>query len=196
MNQRIFWHIAGRTIAIGIIAGLFFALTGWPAKMMWYRGIFVGGFVSVAISLMGFWAFLTLNFIVRSFLPLRVWIWFQGLLTLLALVDVVYYFPQLIADLPTGLALPPGNYLWFIFGPFGLSIIVALAKARVAGKAAFVPGLFFMYVFTGVEWLPAVFDSHQWSVAGLVWMVLFLCNTYLLLVLGKMTQKNPAYANA
>lgn len=197
LSQRLFWRIAGTSIAIGVSAGLILALAGWPVKMLWYRGMIVGGFVSVAIALMGFWAYLFLNFFVRTFLPLRVWIWFQGLVILLTLIDVVYFFPSLIAQLPTGLSLPPGNYLVFILVPPALSAVVAYLKARATARDAFVPTLFFMYVFTGIEWVPALFNSHAWGVAGLIWMILFLCNTYLIMTLSqaglrRQTAKSPA----
>ncbi len=196
MNQRIFWHLVGRIIAIGVVAGLLLALLGWPAKLVWYRGVIVGGFVSVAIGLMGFWAYLMLNFLVRSFLPLRVWIWFQGMLVVVAVLDVAYYFPQLISSLPTGLTLPPGNYLPFILAPLVLGAVVAFFKARLSGKNAFVPALFFMYVFTGVEWVPALINAKEWGPAGLIWVILFLCNTYLILVLGRIGSRQPAAISA
>lgn len=192
MSQRLFWRIAGTSMTIGVTAGLVLALAGWPVKMLWYRGMIVGGFVSVAIALMGFWAYLFLNFLVRTFLPLRVWIWFQGLVVLLTLIDVVYFFPSLIAQLPTGLSLPPGNYLVFILVPPVLSAAVAWWKARATTRGAFVPTLFFMYVFTGIEWVPAVFNSHAWGIAGLVWIILFLCNTYLILTLSRANERRHA----
>lgn len=192
MNQTLFWRLAGRTILIGVFMGLLLAVIGWPAKLIWYRGIMVGGSVSVEIGLMGFWAFLTLNFLVRTFLPLRVWIWFQGLLVLLTVLDISYYFPALIQDLPTGLSLPPGNYLLFIILPLLFAGAVAWVKARRTTREAFVPALFFMYVFTGLEWILALFNAKQWGVAGFVWIVLFCCNTYLVLTLGQKVPPTPS----
>ncbi|MCY0900999.1 MAG: KinB-signaling pathway activation protein [Firmicutes bacterium] len=185
MNQTLFWRIAGRTILIGVFAGLALTVVGWPARLIWYRGMMVGGSVSVEIGLMGFWAFLTLNFLVRTFLPLRVWIWFQGVLVVLTVLDISYYFPALIQDLPTGLSLPPGNYLWVILIPLVLASVVAVYKARRTTRQAFIPALFFMYVFTGLEWILALLNAKQWGVAGFVWIVLFLCNAYLVMALGQ-----------
>lgn len=189
MSIRLFAKLIGLTILIGIALGLTFALIGWPAPMIWYRGMIVGGFVSVAVALMGFWAYLTLNFIVQSFLPPRVWMWFQGILVILAVVDVVYFFPELIANLPTGLTLPPGNYLMQLLLPFVLALIVALVKSYTTNWRAFIPAVFFMYVFTGIEWVPALFNSHNWALAELIWMILFVCNIFLILMLGRMGKK-------
>ncbi len=193
MNIKMLSKLVGQTILIGVVLGLIFALIGWPAKMLWYRGMIVGGFVSVAVALMGFWAYLTLNFIMQTLMPPRVWMWFQALIVVVAVVDVVYFFPQLITNLPTGLSLPPGNYLWQILLPLGLAFVVALVKIRMTNRAAFIPAIFFMYVFTGVEWMPALFLAHVWRLAGLVWMILFVCNIFLILILGKLARK-PSHA--
>ena len=189
MNIKMFAKLTGQTILIGVVLGLIFALIGWPAKMLWYRGMIVGGFVSVAVALMGFWAYLTLNFIMQSLMPPRVWVWFQAILVILAVVDVVYFFPELVSNLPTGLSLPPGNYLWQLLLPLGLALIVAIAKMRLTNRSAFVPAIFYMYVFTGVEWIPALFNARAWRPAELIWMILFVCNTFLILILGKLTRK-------
>lgn len=189
MNIKMFAKLTGQTILIGVVLGLIFALIGWPAKMLWYRGMIVGGFVSVAVALMGFWAYLTLNFIMQSLMPPRVWVWFQAILVVLAVVDVVYFFPELVSNLPTGLTLPPGNYLWELLLPFVLAIIVALFKIRLTNRNAFIPAIFYMYVFTGIEWIPALFNARAWRPAELIWMILFVCNTFLILILGKLTRK-------
>ncbi len=193
MNIKMFAKLTGQTILIGVVLGLIFALIGWPAKMLWYRGMIVGGFVSVAVALMGFWAYLTLNFIMQSLMPPRVWVWFQAILVILAVVDVVYFFPELVSNLPTGLSLPPGNYLWQLLLPLGLALIVAVAKMRLTNRSAFIPAIFYMYVFTGVEWIPALFNARAWRPAELIWMILFVCNTFLILILGKLTRK-PSHA--
>ncbi len=193
MNIKMFAKLTGQTILIGVVLGLIFALIGWPAKMLWYRGMIVGGFVSVAVALMGFWAYLTLNFIMQSLMPPRVWVWFQAILVILAVVDVVYFFPELVSNLPTGLTLPPGNYLWQLLLPLGLALIVAVAKMRLTNRSAFIPAVFYMYVFTGVEWIPALFNARAWRPAELIWMILFVCNTFLILILGKLTRK-PSHA--
>ena len=193
MNIKMFAKLTGQTILIGVVLGLIFALIGWPAKMLWYRGMIVGGFVSVAVALMGFWAYLTLNFIMQSLMPPRVWVWFQAILVILAVVDVIYFFPELVSNLPTGLSLPPGNYLWQLLLPLGLALIVAVAKMRLTNRSAFIPAIFYMYVFTGVEWIPALFNARAWRPAELIWMVLFVCNTFLILILGKLTRK-PSHA--
>lgn len=189
MSIKMVSKLIGQTVLIGIVLGLIFALIGWPAKMLWYRGMIVGGFVSVAVALMGFWAYLTLNYIMKTLMPPRVWTWFQAVLIVLAVVDVVYFFPQLVANLPTGLTLPPGNYLVQLLLPLVLALLVAAVKIRITSKTAFIPAVFFMYVFTGVEWIPALFNAHAWPPAELIWMVLFVCNTFLILVLGKYTKK-------
>ena len=193
MNIKMFAKLTVQTILIGVVLGLIFALIGWPAKMLWYRGMIVGGFVSVAVALMGFWAYLTLNFIMQSLMPPRVWVWFQAILVILAVVDVVYFFPELVSNLPTGLSLPPGNYLWQLLLPLGLALIVAVAKMRLTNRSAFIPAIFYMYVFTGVEWIPALFNARAWRPAELIWMILFVCNTFLILILGKLTRK-PSHA--
>ena len=193
MNIKMFAKLTGQTILIGVVLGLIFALIGWPAKMLWYRGMIVGGFVSVAVALMGFWAYLTLNFIMQSLMPPRVWVWFQAILVILAVVDVIYFFPELVSNLPTGLTLPPGNYLWQLLLPLGLALIVAVAKMRLTNRSAFIPAVFYMYVFTGVEWIPALFNARAWRPAELIWMILFVCNTFLILILGKLTRK-PSHA--
>ncbi len=185
MNQAMFWKIAGWVIVIGVIAGFVLALVGWPAAIPWYMGMMVGAFVAAAGGLMGLWAFLVLNYIVRSFLPWRVWMWFQGVVVLVGLIDVMYFFPQVAANLPSGLALAPGNYLGYLLLPIVYAVSVAIIKSVSTTWEAFLPSIFYMSIFTAIEWMPAVANARQWSVAGLIWIILSICNTYLLFVMGK-----------
>jgi KinB signaling pathway activation protein len=170
------------TVAVGISIGILNAITGIFGNIRLFFGVEVGGFVA-ATSLMGFWAYLMLNFTVRNFLPWRYWIWVQILLVGLVFYDMVY-FRYLQFSGGRGSLLP---YVVFATIPLLWAILVAFMKTRVSGTRSFVPTVFFMYCFTILEWFVAL-KSGIPSVTHIIGTILMGCNAYVILLLGKMVK--------
>lgn len=143
------------------------------------------GFVFSLISQMGFFAYLTINqfglSMFRSF-----WAPLQVLLILFTLFDLVYFRYQ-AAEGGTSIYL----FLLVAVALFVYGWIISGIKAKETNRKAFIPALFFMIVITSIEWVPGLRASGS-DYAWLMIVPLLLCNTYQLLILHRMNDKNSA----
>ncbi|MBX6394224.1 MAG: KinB-signaling pathway activation protein [Alicyclobacillaceae bacterium] len=176
MNLQKLLFLIGTTVALGVVAGSV-AAVGTGIDVL--HGAIAGGFVS-ATSLMGFWAYLTLNFIVRGFLPVAFWNAVQLFLVAVVAVDMVCA-RYLAADGAGGW----WPYVRFTLFPFGWALLAALLRTTLSGIRAFVPSLFFMFVFTVIEWFPALKAGAGMPTVQMG-TILLVCNTYLLFVLRRL----------
>jgi KinB signaling pathway activation protein len=183
MNLRRFFALFFSTALVGLLLGLLTTLSGQFGVRV-VVGIIAGGFLS-ATCLMGFWAYLTLNFTMRSCLSFRLWVMIQGLLVAIVFYDLVYF--RWVAAGETGSLLP---YLLYALWPFGIALIGALAKAKVSGMRSFVPALFFLFVFTAIEWFIAL-KSGELLQTTQIGIILLGCNLYILMMYTRLL-KQPA----
>jgi KinB signaling pathway activation protein len=175
MNLRKFWTLYLSTALVGLLIGLITALL--PAfQIPILHGIIAGGFVS-ATTMMGFWAYLTLNFTMRNFVSFRIWLIIQAALVLLVFYDMVY-FRYMWTTNGAGSMWP---FFWYAFWPFVIALIVAWIKSRLSGFRSFIPAVFFMYVFTIIEWFVAL-KSGQTLQMTQIGIILLGCNTFMLLL--------------
>ncbi|MFC4765912.1 KinB-signaling pathway activation protein [Effusibacillus consociatus] len=187
MTLKRFGFMVLTTVAVGMLVGVLHSLTDIFANIRLFFGFEVGGFVS-ATALMGFWAYLTLNFIVKGFLPQRLWHWVQAFLILVVYVDMIY-LRYITAGQGTGSVWP---YVGFATWPLVIALIVAYVKSKVSGKKAFIPAVFFLYVFTTIEWYVALKFGSATGETGLTIMIgtiLLACNSYLILLLGRIIRE-------
>lgn len=187
MNLKRFGFMVITTVAVGIITGILHSLTDIFVNIRLFFGVEVGGFVS-ATALMGFWAYLTLNFMVKGFLPQRFWQWVQGLLIVIVYVDMIYL--RYVTQGQGTVSIWP--YVGFATWPLVIALLVAYFKAKQSGGKAFIPAVFFLYVFTAIEWYVALKIGSQTGASGLAIMIgtiLLACNSYLILLLGKILIK-------
>nr|WP_255639821.1 KinB-signaling pathway activation protein [Aquibacillus saliphilus] len=141
------------------------------------------GFVFSLISQMGFFAYLTINQFGLSMFR-KLWLPIQILLIAFTLFDLVY-FRYMDDDGNTSILL----YLLAAVALFVYSWIIAGIKAKETNKKAFVPGLFFMIVVTSIEWVPGLRASGT-DYTWLMIISLLACNTYQLLMLHRLNDKN------
>ncbi|WP_219644103.1 KinB-signaling pathway activation protein [Cohnella sp. CFH 77786] len=181
MNLRKWMRLFGVTILIG---GAVSVLTGIVMKLAdptfvipkaddWVYNIFnmfLSGLTLGAFAHMGFFAYLTLNYIARSiFKRPYLWVAFQGFVVAFVLVEVA------VNMYGTNF---PSHAFWLL--PVVLtacSALVAWRKAKETSKGAWIPSLFFMIAITVLESNPAF---RTGSISALVYMLLplFVCNTY------------------
>lgn len=179
MTLRKFAFMVFTTIGVGMLVGILHSVTKIFTNIGLFYGIQVGGFVSTT-ALMGFWAYLTLNFLVRGLIPPRLWQWIQLVVAAIVFVDMIYL--RYIREGQTGSIWP---YVGYASWPLTISLIISYIKAKVSGKNAFIPAVFFLYVFTIVEWYVALkFDEPGLTTA--VGTILLACNSYLILLLGRL----------
>lgn len=194
MNIRKLIKFLFNTLIIGGAAGLVISFfVKWETYAMYlnpFDGMevlgllifFIGlGFTFSVISMTGYFAYLYVHrfgiSLFRSFWPTV-----QILVVLFILFDLVY-FPYRRAD---DVAI-----YWFILGTalfFVFSWIVAKVKAKETNQSAFIPALFFMIVFTTLEWTPALIAEGS----DYVWLMLaplLACNTYQLIGLHRIANR-------
>lgn len=182
MNLKKFGTLFFSTALVGILLGLLMALTKqFNVSIMF--GVITGGFLS-ATAMMGFWGYLMLNFAMRSFISFRLWVIFQALLIALVYFDLVY-FRFMFTSEGQGSIWP---YVGYATWPLVLSAVFAYVKARLSGMRSFIPALFFLFVFTALEWFIALKSGAvlQMTVIGLI---LLGCNAYILMMYTRLLNK-------
>lgn len=157
---------------------------GFNAFMMAMVGLLIGAF-----SQMGFFAYLTLNYIALSiFRKSYLWNALQGYTTVFAVFGLGY----LLFEQRTN------NWFFWVL-PLALlafSLGVAYVKIKQTKPSAFVPTTFLMFFITFVEAWPAL--QGETNISAIVFMMipLFICNAYQILMLPRLLQKNTTTDSA
>ncbi|RSL28939.1 KinB activator protein [Salibacterium salarium] len=195
MNTRKLVYLFFSTLLIGAFSG---AIIGVVLDTDTYFGggflNFLFGFLwmfgmSAAISLvaqMGYFAYLTLQrFALGLFKSVKLWNRIQVVLILFVLFDIIYL--RYIAFATEEETL--WGYVWMPVLLLAYCVAVAFQKQKETNKAAFIPALFFMFVVTTIEWVPAltvdVVNDTKW-----LWIYLtplLTANTWQLLILHRLT---------
>jgi KinB signaling pathway activation protein len=125
------------------------------------------GMMFSVLSQMGFFAYLTLNYIVRgTFLKKRLWTVLQWILLAVAFVDAIY--------------------LRYVL--FAAAFAVSYCKVKMTNASAFTPTMFFMFVFTLIEAVPALRLNNPSSTVLMVFP-LAACNAWQILLLHKFVKQ-------
>lgn len=150
--------------------------------VIFYLGL---GFVFAVISQAGFFAYLFIN---RFGLGLfkAFWPFVQVVVILFVLFDLVY-FPYK-AD---GNTIPLYLLILMSLGILAVGIVVARIKMKETNVTAFIPTLFLMVVMTTIEWVPGL-QTEGTDYAWLMIIALLLCNAYQILILHRLTKRDPA----
>lgn len=196
MNSRKLVNFFFKTLFLGGLAGLltsFFVKTGEysknlnPVDFMELLGLvlfFIGlGMVFAVVSQTGFFAYLYINRFglgfFRSYWPLV-----QILLIAFVVFDLIYF--------PYQATKGDVSVFWYILmaaAILGYGWIIAKIKAKETEKHAFVPALFLMVVITAIEWVPGL-RTEGTDYAWLMIITLLACNTYQLLALHRINNKD------
>ncbi|MUT68228.1 KinB signaling pathway activation protein [Paenibacillus sp. NEAU-GSW1] len=148
--------------------------SGFNLIMMAIAGLMIGAF-----SQMGFFAYLTLNYIALSvFRKSYLWNALQGYTTLFAIGGLGYMLYEQRTN----------NWFFWILPLVltALSVLVAYIKTKQTNKSAFIPTLFLMFFVTFVEAWPAL--QGETNVLAIIFMMLplFACNAYQILMLPRL----------
>jgi KinB signaling pathway activation protein len=195
LNSRKVVNLFVKTLALGGLVGLIvsffvnvngaytenlepFNFVGLIGVMLFFIG---HGMLYSAVSQTGFFAYLYVHrlglSIFRSFWPTV-----QIVLIAFITFDLIY-FPYKDAEGEVSL-------IWFILAAAALVAygwVIAKIKAKETKKHAFVPALFFMVVFTVIEWVPALRIGLVGADFSLIMIITLLaCNTYQLLILHRL----------
>nr|WP_102716569.1 KinB-signaling pathway activation protein [Paenibacillus castaneae] len=161
-----------------------FKAVGFNALMMAMVGLLIGAF-----SQMGFFAYLTLNYIALSvFRKKYLWNALQGYTTLFAALGLGYmlYNKQI-----------NGWFFWLL--PLLLLVFSALItwfKVKQTNKTALVSTMFLMFVITFIEAWPAL--SGETNVPAIIFMIvpLFACNAYQIMMMHRLLKKETTDSSA
>jgi KinB signaling pathway activation protein len=164
----------------GDIAGVKDTFGEFFAAAIW---LFVVGLMFSVISQMGFFAYLMVHrFGLGIFKSHRLWNRIQIVLILFTFFDLVYL--RLLA-----FSEPGETWIDYMMLPTILliiAIIVGYLKARVTNQTAFVPAIFFIFVVTSVEIVPALTQNDPTWVT-LMLVPILVCNIWQLLILQRLT---------
>lgn len=154
-----------------------FKAVGFNALMMAMVGLMIGAF-----SQMGFFAYLTLNYIALSVFGKKyLWNALQGYTTIFAAIGLGYLLYEQRMN----------NWFFWLLPLFLLicSALVSWLKVKQTNKTAFVPTMFLMFVITFIEAWPAL--QGETNVSAIVFMMvpLFVCNAYQIMMMHRLLKK-------
>jgi KinB signaling pathway activation protein len=154
------------------------------ADFMLYLLILFGSGVMISVySQMGFFAYLILNYMGKGVFPRRGWQIVQIVLTVLALLDIMFLRlfvgggRERISDIVLGLII------------LATAIVTAYVKVKQTHISALVPTLFFMIAVTAVETIGVLRIDVNAATIFIV-IPLLLCNAYQMLILHKLVDSS------
>jgi KinB signaling pathway activation protein len=195
LNLRKWFFLFFTTLGIGAFVSLVFGLS--MERNMWNLGpgnIFFGllghigaGILFSLISQMGFFAYLTIHrFGLGLFRGKGLWSAVQLLLLGFTFFDLIYLRYTAFGQgqsLARFLILPAALLLF--------SIVIAYFKVKQTNARAWIPSIFFLFVITVVEWLPALKGNNSISLYYML-IPLLSCNTWQLMQLHRLTKQEKA----
>lgn len=157
-----------------------FKATGFNVYMMAISGLMIGAF-----SQMGFFAYLTLNYIALSvFRKKYLWTTLQGYTTVFAVLGMGYVLYEGRTN----------NWFFWLLPLILLaaSLLFSWLKVKQTNANAFVPTMFLLFVVTFIESWPAL--QGETNIAAIVFMLipLFACNVYQNMMMHRLLKKNEA----
>ncbi|KWW21612.1 MULTISPECIES: KinB-signaling pathway activation protein [Bacillaceae] len=159
-----------------------FEVSSILSTFIWLFGV---GLIFSVISQAGFFAYLTIHrFGLGIFKSAYLWNAVQIVLILFVVFDLVY-----LRYLNFGAGEGISSYIVLALVVLAAAVVTAFFKMKQANGQSFIPALFFMVVFTVLEWLPVLNSNDE----GWLYFMLFpllVCNAYQLLVLSKLIERS------
>ncbi|GAB6927382.1 KinB signaling pathway activation protein KbaA [Paenibacillus sp. JCM 10914] len=152
------------------------------ADLLLYPLILLGYGALVSVySQMGFFAYLTLNYMGIGIFKRRTWQYIQIGLSVLALFELMFFRTFVGGNESLGHDLTLG------IGILIVAIVVAYFKAKSTNASAWIPTIFFMIAVTTVE-IIGVLSIGERNATLFIIIPLLICNAYQILTLHKVTQ--------
>ncbi|MCP1186813.1 KinB-signaling pathway activation protein [Paenibacillus sp. 1781tsa1] len=153
-----------------------------------YLLILFGSGVMISVySQMGFFAYLILNYMGKGVFPKRSWQIVQIVLTVLALLDVMFLRlfvggdRERMSDIVLGIII------------LAAAIVTAYVKVKLTHLSALVPTLFFMIAVTIVETIGVLRIDVNAATIFIV-VPLLLCNAYQMLILHRLVDVSTKHS--
>ncbi len=136
------------------------------------------------LSQMGFFAYLTMNYIARSIIRRpQIWVLIQAAITALVLT----YVPVVLMGEEATIL----EQSILSISVLAVAALVAAMKVKLTNSRAFIPTIFFMAAVTMLEAIPAI---RQTGFAAMFFMIvpLLACNAWQILILGKLVKQEKS----
>ncbi|WP_165822713.1 KinB-signaling pathway activation protein [Paenibacillus montanisoli] len=204
MNLRKWFFLFWSTMAVGgVVTTIVGSVMQWTDASFGFMGFEAAGFNALmmalvgllfgAFSQMGFFAYLTLNYIALGVIRKNyLWNALQAYTTLfmLGMIGYLLYLDRVKLE---------NNLIYWVL-PLGLlfaSWAVASYKAKLTNKNAFVPTLFLMIVVTLLESWQTI-RGEESNVTAIIFMIIpmFACNAYQILLLHRLVRKEQTTDSA
>jgi KinB signaling pathway activation protein len=193
LNLRKYGWLFFTTLLIGGLGGILVGMILAPDKVfggtignffvVTLMNILVGLTISI-VAQMGFFAYMTINyFALGLFKSASLWKSIQIFLILFTFFDTVYLRYTVFGQ---------NSSIWpFFVAPALLllvSLVTAYAKVRLTNPNAWIPTLFFMFVFTTIEWIPALRQNDNETILFMSVPLLF-SNVWQVMQLHRLVNK-------
>lgn len=191
MNLRKWLFLFWTALLIGAAGSLFTGVammlvngerTNGLADILLYLLILLGSGVMISVySQMGFFAYLILNYMGKGVFPKRAWQIIQIVLTIFALLDVMFLRlfvaggQERLSDVVLGIII------------LAAAVVTAYVKVKQTHISALVPTLFFMIAATIVETIGVLRIDVNAATVFIV-VPLLLCNAYQILLLHRLVE--------
>lgn len=165
-----------------LATGLYFQMTDQALKIFDPTLIlfnFFIGFMFSALSQMGFFAYLIVNYMAKGMIRRKpIWTTLQWILIIVVFVDLIVLRVVFFDTNNQGVAAYSVLPIVLLI----VSVLVSIWKSKLTNVSAFTPTLFFLYVVTSLELVPAL-RLNQFESTMIMVVPLFLCNTWQILKL-------------
>jgi KinB signaling pathway activation protein len=187
------------TLAVGIVVSMLFGfiqqiadpeLTLWDVG--WVILYLLSGALYSVLSQLGFFAYMTLNYYATDiFRRKTVWFYVQWICVFLG-------FAYLIGI--RAVFFEENNHGWLAYSVLPVvlmaaSVLAAWYKTKLTNATAFTPTVFFLFVVTALELVPALRQNNALSTASMA-IPLFACNAWQILNLHHYVKKREEPAAA
>lgn len=195
MNSRQLVRLFFSTLLLG---GLTAGIVGFLVRWVQFKPLFEAGsvleilstfvwlvavgLIFSVISQMSFFAYLTIHRFGISLFK-NMWSGVQIVLIVFVLFDLIYL--RYIAFGDDGSLI---SYIGLAGLVLAVGLVVAYVKMKQTNKQAFIPALFFMTVFTVIQWVPVLVENDPGWLHFMLWPLL-VCNSYQLLTLHKINER-------
>lgn len=193
MSLRKYGWLFFTTLLLGGLGGVLVAFIFDLAKLLEGSAgnFFVGtlmymlyGMTISIVAQMGFFAYMTINYFAKTiFKSPSLWKSVQMFLVIFAFFDMIYLRYTALGE---GGSIGP-----YFIEPMILliiAVVTAFGKSRLTNSTAWIPTLFFMFVVTALEWIPALKQNDVHSTLSMLVPLLF-CNVWQVTQLHRLVKR-------
>lgn len=193
MSLRKYGWLFVTTLLLGGLGGVLVALIFDLSKLLEgsIGNFFVGtlmyllyGMTISIVAQMGFFAYMTINYFAKTiFKTPSMWRSVQVFLIIFVFFDMIYLR---YTSLGEGGSIGP-----YFIEPIILlivAVVTAYGKVSLTNRTAWVPTLFFMYVVTALEWIPALKENDVHATLSMLVPLLF-CNVWQVMQLHRLVKR-------